>query len=281
MPLKYIHRLFSFYPDYSLFLYAKTIILSQLFLAFLLFQGCACLTCRPKPHGYFSSSDIENIMENLKEQGDIITEFYSTGTLTINGWILDQSVDIFIAGKRDPFAIKIEISHSWGKPLLYFLIKEERLEIIDFSEKKEYQGKFSPDNLSRFLPNMDCSPDMIWSYLRGFPYLPSSLRAYEGDAGIVNFENEEGIIIGTIAFSSDKEVKEARSSTPSFPEMKFTDFKKLQNIYYAEKTEVKEAKEDKDMTLKRNRIVFNKAIPEEIFTLKAQPSFEAVNLDEM
>ena len=70
--------------------------------------------------------------------------FYSTGTLTINGWILDTSVDIFIAANRDPLMFKMEISHSWGTPLLYILIKEDRLVIRDFREKKTvYRQVFS------------------------------------------------------------------------------------------------------------------------------------------
>ena len=48
----------------------------------------------------------------------------------------------------------------------------------------------------------------------------------------------------------------------------------------AEKTVVEDIKGKKDLTLKRNRVIFNKDIPDTIFTLKNQPFFEVIDLDD-
>ncbi len=263
------------------FLPLKNLILAQIILLIFILHGCTFFTPRQKPMHFLTGDDVENIIENVEKQNDIVTEFYSTGTLSINGRIIDTSADIFIAAKRDPLMLKMEISHSWGKPLFHFLIKEDRLEIRDFTEKKQYTGKFTPYNLSRFLPNMDFSPDMIWSFLRGYPRFFSYGHVYEGAPGVLNIEDRERSRLGTLTFSPGEGIIEAVSSPPRSFSMKFTDFQKTGEIDYAEKTIVKGIKGSKDLTLKRKKVIFNKDIPDAIFTLKNRPLFEEVSFDEM
>lgn len=279
MAQKFIHRACNSATRFHSFFSAKKIILIQMILVTLIFQGCAFLSSRQKPQLFLTQDDLETIIQNVKEQEDIVSEFYATGTLTINGWILDASADILFAGKKDPLMFKMEISHSWGKPLYYFLIKEDTLEIRDFIEKKQYTGKLTPDNLSRFIPNMDCSPDMIWSFLRGYPHLFSYSRAYETAPGVLSFEDRNKNTLGTITVYPGNEIKEAESSPPRFLNMSFTDFRQIDEINYAEKTVVEDIKGRKDLILKRKKVIFNKNIPDAIFTLKNQPVFEVVSLD--
>ena len=63
--------------------------------------------------------------------------------------------------------------------------------------------------------------------------------------------------------------------------MKFSDFQKTGEIYYAEKTILNNIKGSKDLTLQRKKAVFNKDIPDAIFTLKNAPAFEIIDLDRM
>ena len=281
MPLKLIYRVSHYSTGLNSLISVKNLLLVQLVLLALFFQGCTFFSSRQRPQLFLTRDDIENIIQNVKEQEDIVSEFYSTGTLTINGWIVDTSVDIFFAGEKNPLMLKLEISHSWGKPLFYFLIKEDRLEIRDFVEKKQYSGKFTPGSLSRFLPNMDCSPDMIWAFLRGYPQFVYHDRVYEGSPGVLILEDLNKNKLGTITFSPDEGVKKAVSSPPRFLNMKFTDFRKTGDIDYAENTVVEDIKGKKDLTLKRNKVIFNRVIPEAVFTLKNQPYFTIENLDNM
>ena len=98
------------------FLSSKNFIPVQIILLILFFQGCAFFPSRQKPQHLLTVDDVENIIQHVKEQEDIVSEFYSTGKLSINGWILDTSADIFIAGKRDPLMLKME-SKSMPKPM--------------------------------------------------------------------------------------------------------------------------------------------------------------------
>ncbi|MBN2418879.1 MAG: hypothetical protein JXL81_05805 [Deltaproteobacteria bacterium] len=281
MPLKLIRKAYNFSTGFGSFFSVKKIILALTALLILFLQGCAFFSPRHKPQLLFTDHDIENIIQDVKLQEGMVAGFYSTGTLTINGWILDSSVDIFFAGKKDPLMLKLEISHSWGKPLIYFLIKEDTLAVRDFTEKRQYTGRFSPEGLSRFLPNMDCSSDMIWAFLRGYPQFASHVHSYEGSPGVLILEDRNRDIIGKVTFSSDEGVIEAVSSPPRFLTMEFTDFRKTGEIDYAEKTVLKDIKGKRDLTLKRNKVIFNRDIPDAIFTLENQPAFEIIDLDKM
>jgi hypothetical protein len=280
MPVKLIHSKCHYGTGFNASLSSKNFIRVQIILLLLLFQGCSFFRPGQMSGPLLTKDDVENIIKDIKEQEDIASEFYFTGKLSINGWILDTSADVFIAGEKAPLMLKMEISHSWGKPLLHFLIKDETLEVRDFIEKKQYTGKLTSGNLSRFLPNMDCSPDMIWAFLRGYPEFFSYDRVYEGAPGVLNFEDRYKNTLGTITFSPGEGIKEASSSPPRFLNMKFTDFRKTGDINYAEKTVVEDIRGKKDLTLKRNRVIFNKDIPDKIFTLKNQPFFEVVGLDD-
>jgi hypothetical protein len=97
----------------------------------------------------------------------------------------------------------------------------------------------------------------------------------------VNIEGRDRVILGTMTFSPDEDIKEAASFPPRFLAMKFSAFKKKGDIYYAESTVVEDIKGSKDMTIKRKQIFFNRDIPDELFTLKNRPYFEVVNLDRM
>lgn len=263
---------------YKLF-YLKYLIPSLILIVIsLLFTGCAFI--KPAgPQKFLSNEEMQNIIEESKAQEEMVSELYLTGTLSIKGWILDRSAEIFIAGKKSPLTLKMEISHSWGKPLFYLLIRDERLSIIDFMEKKQYEGKFTPENLSRFLPEMAYSTDMIWSFLRGYPKYTDIYRIEEERSGMLALKGRGGKSIGTIALSPENGIKKASTFYPGSPGISFNDFNMAGDISYAVNTLLEETKENRDMELTRKKVVFNKDIPDEIFTLQPMAAFEQVSLD--
>ena len=73
-------------------------------------------------------------------------------------------------GARPHGRMKIEITHPWGKPLLHILIEGERLDILDFAEKRFYRGSLKSRYLSDRLP-VPLNPSILWSLARAFPLL--------------------------------------------------------------------------------------------------------------
>jgi hypothetical protein len=211
----------------------KPLILEIMLLALVSFlSGCASLAPY-RQHKILSVEEMQDIIAEARAQEEKVSEFYFTGQLSIDGWIMDRSADILIAGKKEPLMLKMEITHSWGKPLFYLLIRDERLSIIDFMEKRQYNGEFTSVNLSRFLPEMDFSTDMIWSFLRGHPIYPGVSDIYEERGGALTLKGADKKTIAIITLSSEKEIKEAVLFSPGSPDMVFSDFIMAGDISYA------------------------------------------------
>ena len=261
-------------PGKVLFLY--------LFLLSIFIYSCSTFrTPVLNPVDHTSRPDIKKILETMDEQGNSVNRFYYNGSILINGWFRDSTANIFVAGSREPYMFKIEISHSWGKPILYLLVKEEELKIIDFNDRSEYVGEFTPRNLSKFIPNMEYSPAVLWALLRGYPPLLPYTRIYEQHAGTISLEGRNNKFLETIHFSPGENVIHSISLHPDSLNIKFNDLMKSGDVHYARETVLKDIKGSRDITIIRNRIFFNRDIPWEIFTLKKPSSFKTINIEEM
>lgn len=281
MPPKFPNRYFISCLNFHEFKPGRTIFLYLFLLSIFLYSCGAFRAPELKPVDHTSRPDIKKILETMYEQGNNVSEFYYNGSILINGWFRDSKADIFVAGSKKPFRLKIEISHSWGKPVLYLLVKEEELKIIDFNDRSEYIGEFTPGNLSKFIPNMEYSPDMLWALLRGYPPLLPYTRIYEHDAGIISLEGPNNKILETINFAPGENVIDSISFHPDSLNIEFNDFMKAGDFDYSRVTVLKDIKGSRDITLTRKKIFFNKDIPGEIFTLKKPSSFKTINIAEM
>lgn len=220
--------------------------------------------------------EAESIAAGIREEEEKVHSFYAFGTLTVKSRNTDSDANILVAGTRGPFRIKIELTHSWGQPILHILIDETRLEAITFHDQKAYVGRFTPSVLSRFFP-VDLDPELIWAVLRGYPHV---------------FENHEVLSLGEnqirLAAGDDKEVEiidlDPENCMPtrvSFPErrihIEFSDYQEDQGAHYARSVKVIH-RGKRHLVLNRRKVAVNKTIPEQIFRLKKPPGFETYHL---
>lgn len=282
MPEPLSKRSFSFLSLY-INLPGKSIALFLLSYLIFFFSGCTYFLRTQEPVISISQTDKENIISLIEAQGNIVSKFYCTGEIIVDGWILDSTANIFIAGAKDPFMFKIEVTHPWGKPVIHFLAKEGKLEVVDFRERKKFIGEFNSGNFSKFFPDMDIPPTIIWSFLRGYPIPLSHATIEEDRSGTIILKDRSEKIIENIKFSAENGNVESISLSTRSLSMKFNDFRTKGNIYYAEKTVFKGANvnSNRDMTIIRKNIVFNMNIPDEIFTVKKPQSFEVLYLEKM
>ena len=253
---------------------------SLLFLPVLLSIGCApsrgpVLRETPGP------LDAEMIVSGIRNQEEIVSAFYTTGTVFLKDSKWRSEAHMLTAGIKAPYRIKIEITHPWGNPIIHILIDDDKVEILSFSEKKVYIGRLSHDSLSRFLPVKFINRSLLWSILRGYPHI---LR-YHG-IGVqkmnrISLWDPKGREIEIIYLAPESLLPEI----VSFPEQQLMlTFKRLKDnkgIYYASEVGVKSAGKGKNLIIKNKDMVFNTTIPEPIFILDTPPDFEAVYLDEL
>ena len=82
-----------------------------------------------------SLQEIEAILSDIKEQEESVSSFYTLGHIMVKGWIWDSEADILIAGIRDPFQLKIEIT-----PIEKFEVKINGVSIGEFAAESTWEG---------------------------------------------------------------------------------------------------------------------------------------------
>jgi hypothetical protein len=242
-----------------------------------LMPGCATVYRAPAP-GPLGHQKALEILSGMRDQDKRVTSFYSLGNLHVKKWYGGSEADILVAGTRGPLRIKIEITHPWGRPILHILIDRNKLRILSFEEKRFYVGPFSTEALSRFLPG-DLNADLIWAVLRGYPGLLNHQRMISRKTNQIILLNDRAEEVEII----DLRDEDLSPITVHFPvqgvRLAFEDYRNVGGIRHAGEVRVDQGKEKKGLTLKSKRMVFNRAIPNEIFSLEKPPAFQTVFLN--
>ncbi|MCP4668686.1 MAG: hypothetical protein GY849_20270, partial [Deltaproteobacteria bacterium] len=90
--------------------------LALFLLAPVLLQCRAPLSVQP-PAPPLSPQEIEHRVSEFMDQQDRVTAFFSSGRLKVKTKDSESEANTLIMGTRDPFRIKIEITHRWGRQL--------------------------------------------------------------------------------------------------------------------------------------------------------------------
>jgi hypothetical protein len=131
------------------------------------------------------------VISRLKDQEARVKSFFSQGTLLLKDWYWEAETRVLIVGLRDPFRVKVEITHGWGQPILHVLVDQKRLEVLSFQENRLYVGRFTPQALSRFFPG-DLDSDLIWTVLRGYPGISPRTKTFSPGRNRISFADEKG-----------------------------------------------------------------------------------------
>ncbi len=246
-------------------------------IAITLLPSCSIFQ-RPGFREPLDSQEMEIILSDIREQGEKVDSFYTMGSISVKGWVWESTADILVIGLKNPLKIKIEITHPWGRPILHFLVYNQRLEVLSYDEKKIYLGRFTPEALSRFLPGVMIDPDLIWAVLRGYPHL---IRDYEisdlrSDRIRLSNRQEEELIELYPGCLFPKRVSFPRQNI----HLLFSNFQESNGIIYAREVTVDHEGEKRAMMIHNKKMIFNTTIPEQIFTLKKPVTFQVIELDE-
>ena len=65
---------------------------------------------RPSLKKTFSIHEATAITSNLRNQEGMVSTFYTSGTVMVKDWKWESEANTLIAGMRDPFRVKIEIT---------------------------------------------------------------------------------------------------------------------------------------------------------------------------
>ncbi|SPD73954.1 exported hypothetical protein [uncultured Desulfobacterium sp.] len=239
-------------------------------------SSCAPISAK-HPRYMLSDQEISYIISNYRNQQDAIHSFVSSGDIVIRGGDGSEfEAAVLIAGTKDPLRIKIEITHFWGRPLVYILISDTAYHIISFPDKRYYEGEIG-DRASSMLFRVNVDGDQLWSFGRGFPILMNYNRARcfaENQIALLKEDNEiiqlidlcPGDSLPCHVFMPEQEIR-----------VSFSDFQNNNDIQYAKKTRLYDQKTEFVLTLNIKEIFFNKDFDPSIFEMEIPQDFERVN----
>ena len=247
---------------------------SILFLLFLI-SGCAHILHFPayKP---FSEKEINYLISHLKEQRENISSFRGIGRLRYKDGNKESELDLFVVGCK-PYRARLEITHSWGRPLFHIVVDERSISALSPADNKFFHGPLTSSNIRRFF-NFDLEPDSAWELFAGrIPILPynkaESLKARE--IVLYNMQNEA---VEVISFSHE----DLLPRSVSFPKKGFSvilsKFKEDGLGSYPLNVKIVNREKSRLLDIRYKSLKFNQIVPEEVFQLNPPPDFEIIQL---
>lgn len=186
--------------------------------------------------------------------------------------------NVLFVGTRDPFEVKLEVTHFWGRPLFHILITETRLHILSFAEKRYYLTNVR-EPLPSNLPPIRLDLDQLWAIARGFPALHGHARAVSTRENQISLMTKEGNIVQQIEFYDQKNFPVQIIFPVQDLKLSFSDFTNDNNIQYAKKTRLYDNQYKTLLTLDTKQAVFNKPVNRSVFELTIPPDFERIQDD--
>jgi hypothetical protein len=242
-------------------------------LVFLSLSSCATLY-KPIPE-----RDVEVILARIRAQERKVFSFFLTGGLSLQDRDWESESHVLIVGNRNPFKIKIEVTHPWGRPIVHILIDEKNLQVLSFAEKRLYLGAFTPETLSKFLPG-ELDAHLVWAVLRGYPHLLSYHGTTSMKANQIRLLDEKGRAQEVIDLYPESKLPRMVFFPAKNIGLGFSDFQEIDGIYYARRVKVEDMGGKSNLMLRNKKMVFNKTIPQEVFHLEKPPSFGTYDLEE-
>jgi hypothetical protein len=237
-------------------------------------SGCAPALFK-KP---LSDQELGRMVSLLKAQEEAVNTFFTTGQMVVKDWYWDQEANTLVVGTRTPLRMRIEVTHAWGQPIFYLVVVGRTFKALSYGERKFYMGVLTPGALSKFFP-ADLDATLIWEVLRGFPALRLDDRVVSRRADQISFLDRNGEEVEAL----DIDPESGLPTKASYPERKVTvgyaDYRQEGIILYAGQVRVIQMEGTRNLTLKNGKMVFNKPIPDEIFTMETPPGFETVHVN--
>jgi len=225
-----------------------------------------------------SAQTVNKIIAAIQEQEDKVSSFYAHGRLTAGAWYGQSEANFLVVGLKKPFKMKIEITQAWGQPILHVLIDQERLEILSFKDTTLYLAPFTTESLSRFFPSI-IDPEFVWGTLRGYPNLLKHDRARSLRNDQITLYQAGDVEVEVIDLHPESHMPRLVRFPGKPVTLSFFDFQDSKGIKYAREVGVSQKGEQRRLTLHNATVVFNRAIPEQIFFIEKPPAFETRTLE--
>ena len=184
---------------------------------------------------------------------------------------------MLIIGSKNPFKLKIELTHAWGRPVLHIMIHDSNIKIISFAEKKYYHGDLETPGSLSFLPAR-LDPSQLWALLRAFPHIQKYSRAVSLKGNQITLLNAKAEQVQVFDLYPENTLPRLVRFPEQGIKISFSDFENKRGLTYARKIRLEDPGTETTLALKLKETVFNKRLPEAIFEMQKPKDFEMLPL---
>jgi len=245
-------------------------------IALALLPCCAPLTVQP-PAPPLRPHEIDDRVSLFKEQQDHVTAFVSSGRLIAETEDSTSEANTLIIATKNPFKVKIEVTHSWGRDLFHVLVKGEEVHILSFREGRYYSGTIESLGSWQYFPR-GMNHNQIWSFVRGYPLLPKFARALSLKGNQITLLNDKDETFQVIDFHPQSPLPRSTVFSQNGAKLHFSHFEKDGTFQYARTVKLADQEAGTTLLLKTKQVIFNQTIPEGIFQLEIPPDYEKHSL---
>jgi len=240
-------------------------------LSILLF-GCARAPLQP-PARPLSFQEISRTLDTLSKQENLVYTVYSLGQVTARTKEDSSQLNVLIVGTREPFRIKIELTHPWGRPVAHVLLHNERLSILAIPEKRLYVGQLDALSPGTFLP-AGLGREQFWALVRSYPVLVEhhqQVSTQPDEIRLLDIDSQTIEVIHMDPYAS-------RARRISFPrqgiDIHYSEYAHYQGILYAREVKLSDSVSETHFVFHFKEMVINQPVPEEVFRMDVPPDFE-------
>jgi len=239
--------------------------------------GCAHLVSFP-PAEPFSQQESDRLISNLRDQEEKISSFQGFGTLMFKKGEEEIEANLFAIGSN-PYKIRLEITHTWGRPLLHIVGDERNVSVLSLTDKKFFRGTpHSLDIKQFFLCGLGM--DLIWKIFSGsVPILSASGGAVSLKPHEISLYNKQGEVEEIVSFSPRTLLPRSIYFPKKGFSILFSEFEEGDLGPHPLKIKVLKEDEDHLAVIRYKSLTLNKPVPEEIFQLNPPTNFEIINLN--
>jgi hypothetical protein len=243
----------------------------------MIFHGCATLPVE-SPAPPLTRQQIRRVVSDISEQDREVRSFFSLGRLGVQARGSESESDVLMVGQKDPFRIKIEVTHPWGRPLVHLLIYKNHVEILSLPEKRVYVGRLEDVASWEFFPrHLDLK--QFWSLARGYPVLQDHEQVISLKGHEITLLDGKMDPVQVIDFDSRTQCPRRIFFPHKETNILFSDFDDDNGILYARTIRVSELLDEAELTLDIKQVTFNGPIPKGIFELNIPPDFKVIYLN--
>jgi len=226
--------------------------------------GCAPL--RPLPSAKPLSQDkAHHLVSHMKSQAGEVYSFLGMGKLLFKEGLQETEMKLLAVGRR-PTKLRIELTHTWGRPLLYIVADKESTSVLSFVEHTFYSGPSNALPRKQFFP-LELDRNTVWLILSGrVPILPhyrvASLRPNE-----ISLFSKEGEEVETLFFSQGLTMPTLIHLPRQGVTVALSGIKEGKHGPYPSKVIMSQG-DKRQLEIRYSSLQHNRTIPDEIFRLE-------------